>query len=276
MQRTVRLLSSLGGDRGSFVRQSVPESASRILDVGCAFGWDLAALSDQAAELVGVDVNEASLQQARETYPQCTFFNQSATDLSFPAGYFDVVILSEVIEHVGEDNKQAVIDEVWRVLKPNGRVIFTAPFDGITAWADPLDFKRRFPSAYRLYMRVSNYKPKTDLEVGHQHVSLAEIDILFDGRFELLTVDFCGFFSPFITWILTAGERTGLFSDRVVKRLNRFRAWEDGVSYPQAWAYNIRLVARKKANRPDVEAATNAPHSADSPSLMGSRSTVRS
>jgi SAM-dependent methyltransferase len=246
------------------------------LDVGCAFGWDLAALSNQAAELIGIDVNEASLQQARETYPQCTFFNQSATDLSFPAGYFDVVILSEVIEHVGEENKQAVVDEVWRVLKPNGRLIFTAPFDGLTAWADPLDFKRRHPSMYRLYMRLSNYKPKTELEVGHQHVSLDEINILFDGRFDFVTINFCGFFSPFITWILTIGERTGLFGKTLVRRLNRFRDWEDGVPYPEPLAYNVRLVARKKSGRPNTVAANNAHRSAGSPSLVGSPSTTRS
>jgi SAM-dependent methyltransferase len=238
-------ISKIGGSRGEFVRDSIPESADRVLDIGCAFGWDLGALSDRASELVGVDVNEASLQKARAAYPHIQFLHASATNLPFESETFDVAILSEVIEHVGESNKQAVVDEAFRVLRPGGTLIFTAPFDGATAWADPLDFKRRFPAIYRVYMRVSGYAPKTDIEVGHQHISLAEIEIFFDGRLTIETIEYCGFFSPFITWILTAGERTGLFSDATVRRLNGFRAWEDGVKYPRQLAYNVRIVAKK-------------------------------
>jgi len=136
------------------------------------------------------------------------------------------------------------------VLKPNGLLIFTAPFDGATAWADPLDFKRRFPSLYRLYMRLSGYEPKTAIEVGHKHISMSAIERLFGDRFCIEDIQFCGFFSPFITWILTAGERTGIFPDSLVKRLNAFRAWEDGVRYPKTLAYNVRLAARKQPASP--------------------------
>lgn len=245
-----RRIQNLGSSRGSFVRNAVSPTANRVLDIGCAFGWDLAELKGQAEELVGVDLNEDSINKARSTYPDIRFLQASATDLPFESDTFDVAILSEVIEHVGETNKQAVVDEAFRVLRPGGTLIFTAPFDGITAWADPLDFKRRFPSIYRVYMRVSGYSPKTDLDVGHKHVSLDEIKTLFDDRFEFSTVQFCGLFSPFITWILTAGERTGVFPNWLVHRLNRLRAWEDGVTYPQWLAYNIRLIARKRVETP--------------------------
>jgi SAM-dependent methyltransferase len=250
-------ISRIGGSRGEFVRNSIPESADRVLDIGCAFGWDLGALSGRASELVGVDVNEASLQKARAAYPHIHFLQASATDLPFESETFDVTILSEVIEHVGESNKQAVVDEAFRVLRPGGTLIFTAPFDGATAWADPLDFKRRFPAIYRVYMRISGYAPKTDIEVGHQHVSLAELEILFDGRFTIETIEYCGFFSPFITWILTAGERTGLFSDATVRRLNGFRSWEDGVEYPRRLAYNVRIVAKKPPGDRTTKASCN-------------------
>jgi hypothetical protein len=83
------------------------------------------------------------------------------------------------------------------------------------------------------------------MKVGHQHVSHQEIEALFDGRFRIEQVQFTGLFAPFITWLLTAGERTGMFSDRFVDRLNAFRAWEGGIPYPRALAYNVRLVARK-------------------------------
>jgi SAM-dependent methyltransferase len=93
------------------------------------------------------------------------------------------MILSEVIEHVGDENKQLVVDEVWRVLKEGGILIFTAPHESWFAWADHMDFKRRFPAVYRTYMRLANYTPKTPVEVGHKHLSLDEILQLFDDRF---------------------------------------------------------------------------------------------
>jgi len=247
MTSLFQFIRSLGSDRGVFVRNAVPSHVNSILDIGCAFGWDLDALSDRADRLVGVDLDEEALAQAHAQYPHLTFLSCSATELPFEDDAFDVVILSEVIEHVGEANKQPVVDEAYRVLKPGGRFIFTAPFAGATAWADPLDFKRRFPSAYRLYLKASGYEPKTAMDIGHKHVSLPEIETLFGGRFEMETLQFSGFFAPFITWVLTAGERTGVFGEPLVKRINRFRAWEDGVPYPQPLAYNVRLVARKSA-----------------------------
>jgi 2-polyprenyl-3-methyl-5-hydroxy-6-metoxy-1,4-benzoquinol methylase len=46
---------------------------------------------------------------------------------------FDVVILSEVIEHVGEENKRGVVDEAHCLLRGGGLFIFTAPYAGTFA-----------------------------------------------------------------------------------------------------------------------------------------------
>ncbi|PQJ34594.1 hypothetical protein BSZ35_08270 [Salinibacter sp. 10B] len=248
----IQVLKNLGGGRGTFIRKAAPEKVGSILDIGCAYGWELNALSNKADRLVGIDIDEAALAQAREQYPHLTFLSCNATDLPFDDHEFDVVILSEVLEHVGEENKQLVIDEAYRVLASGGRLILTGPFDGATAWADPLDFKRRFPTLYQRYLQVSGYHPKTAIEVGHKHLSLPEIQQLFRGNFDPQETWFTGLFSPFLTWILTVGERTNLLPDGLVKRLNQLRAWEGGVSYPKALAYNIRLVARKRDCPPQV------------------------
>ena len=51
-----------------------------------------------------------------------------ATKLPFDAHRFDVVILSEVLEHV-IDQKRCV-QEIYRVLKPNGYLMLTTPNSG--------------------------------------------------------------------------------------------------------------------------------------------------
>jgi len=239
-------LKTLGGDRGPYIRAVVPDSSGCILDIGCSFGWTLSTLIGKAESLVGIDMDTHALEQARVSYPHIQFIHQTATTLPFPDQSFDIVILSEVIEHVGDENKQQVIDEAYRVLKQSGLFIFTAPYAGLFAWADPMDFKRRCSGLYRLYMKVARYTPSTSLEIGHKHISLPEIERLFAGRFAVGEICYCGLLMPALTWILSIGPRLHLLPRRLEEALNRFRGWESGVRVPRPLAFNVRLTARKK------------------------------
>ncbi len=49
--------------------------------------------------------------------------------IPFQDSFFDVVIMSEVLEHLGTAHLSASINEIWRVLKPGGSFIGTVPFD---------------------------------------------------------------------------------------------------------------------------------------------------
>ena len=157
----------VGGSRRDYVADAVDPSVGKVLDVGCAYGWALDALRGKADELWGLDSDGAVLAEASASYPEFHFVRGSATSLPFRDEEFDVVVLSEVIEHLRDGERAAAVDEAHRVLKPGGQLVFTAPYAGLFAWADPLDVKRRFPSAYALYMRISGYRPTTPPEVGH-------------------------------------------------------------------------------------------------------------
>ena len=244
--RSRNWLGRLGGDRGHYVTDAIHEPVEKVLDVGCAYGWTLDALTGRARELWGVDMNSDALAEARRSYPHIHFVHQTAAALPFDDGVFDVVILSEVIEHVGDENKQAVIDEVHRVLKVGGQFIFTAPYAGMFAWADPMDFKRRFPGIYSSYMRLSRYSPDTAIDIGHKHVSLREIETLFGDRFTIEHIRYCGLLMPALTWVLAVGSRLRMLPRRLDHAINRFRAWESGVPYGRILSFNIRLAARKK------------------------------
>ncbi len=239
-------LKNLGGDRSDFVLDSIETPVNKILDVGCSFGWTLAKLQDKSKALYGIDMHEEALKQAAVNYPYLNLVHQTAATLPYPSEEFDVVVLSDVIEHVGDENKQLVINESYRVLKKGGLFIFTAPYQGAFAWADPMDFKRRFSRIYRFYMKISGYVPSDPVELGHKHVSFTEVQNLLGERFTLSKVQYCGLFMPFFTWILAIDSRMHLLPQRIHQNLNRFRAWESGISYPKFLAFNIRLTAIKK------------------------------
>lgn len=50
-----------------------------------------------------------------------------ATNLQIPASSYDAIFMTEVIEHVL--NPQAAINEVYRMLKPRGRLFASSPFN---------------------------------------------------------------------------------------------------------------------------------------------------
>jgi SAM-dependent methyltransferase len=236
----------LGGSRRDYVADAVDSSVEKVLDIGCAYGWGLDALRGKANELWGLDNDKAVLAEASATYPEFHFVHGSATSLPFGEGEFDVVVLSEVIEHLYDGQRGAAVDEVHRVLKPGGQLIFTAPYAGLLAWTDPLDVKRRFPSAYALYMRLSGYRPTTPPEVGHKHFSRDDVAALFRNRFEIEEMRFCGLLTPFVTWLLVLGTRLHVLPRRLEHALGRFRAWESGVPYGSRFSFNVRIRARKR------------------------------
>ena len=251
LEDIVRRIKGLGGSRGDYVVNAVDTldtPVHSLLDIGCSYGWTLDALTGKALELVGVDTDEGALQQAKNNYTHIKFIHQNASTLPFESNTFDVAVLSEVIEHVGDENKQLVIDEAHRVLRTGGLFILTCPHTGLLAWVDPLDFKRRFPRIYRVYMRLTNYEPHTPIEVGHKHLSLKEIESLFNNRFKIKHVRYCGFFEPLLTWILAVDSRVKLLPSTWHSGLNRLRAWESGVPYGKSLAYNIRVTSFKKKN----------------------------
>jgi len=79
-----------------------PLAGGRALEFGCGEGFFLEKLRARGvvfADLLGIDLREAALQEARRRNPECRF---ACADLLAwaPPEPFDVVIASEVLEHL--------------------------------------------------------------------------------------------------------------------------------------------------------------------------------
>jgi ubiquinone/menaquinone biosynthesis C-methylase UbiE len=115
-----------------------------VLEIGCGNGYGAHLIhAHSPRSYVGLDVMEEQVLKARKRYPQFTFLMQDATDLSqFADASKDVVIIFGVLHHIPEWRK--VIDEVRRVLKPNGSFFVEEPrgldlrlFDFFFRWGHP-------------------------------------------------------------------------------------------------------------------------------------------
>jgi cyclopropane fatty-acyl-phospholipid synthase-like methyltransferase len=91
---------------------------SSVLDLGCGAGM-LALLKRKGVTLTGVDLSpECSLAARRNGYDFTA--TTELSKLPFPDDRFDYVVSLDVFGHIGFEEKDAVLSEVKRVLRPDG------------------------------------------------------------------------------------------------------------------------------------------------------------
>ncbi|HEX6043949.1 MAG TPA: class I SAM-dependent methyltransferase [Pyrinomonadaceae bacterium] len=108
---------NIGFARTMWVYDNVRRGAS-VLDIGCGEGV-LALLKRKDVYLAGVDFSPELVELAQRNGYDGACVAQ-LTALPFPAGSFDYVVSLDVLGHVAFDEKDAVLAEIKRVLRPEG------------------------------------------------------------------------------------------------------------------------------------------------------------
>ncbi|MDA3937156.1 MAG: class I SAM-dependent methyltransferase [Actinomycetota bacterium] len=100
---------------------------ARLLEVGCGQGWLLASIAEVLpdTQLVGIDVREETIEFARSLVPSAQLIVANGERLPFADGEFDLVVCSEVLEHV--DEPRQVLAEIDRVGR--GRAVLSVPHE---------------------------------------------------------------------------------------------------------------------------------------------------
>jgi ubiquinone/menaquinone biosynthesis C-methylase UbiE len=103
-------------------------SGDRVLDVGCGTGTFTREMAEAAAPggtALGVDASREAIAHARRLthHPNCTFSEGIAEALDATDGSYDVVVSSLMIHHLREPMRPQAIREMFRVLRPGGRVL---------------------------------------------------------------------------------------------------------------------------------------------------------
>lgn len=93
------------------------------LDLGCGVGSNFEILNKYSNRVSGIDFSQKAINYCA-TKPYSFLKKMDATRMSFKSESFDLIICSDVLEHL--DDKKA-ISEISRVLRPGGLLLFSVP-----------------------------------------------------------------------------------------------------------------------------------------------------
>lgn len=110
-----------------YVNEIVPTRAT-FVEVGCGRGW-LANLLSQYGDVTAVDPVADVIAFAEKLFPHISFLTGDAGVLAMSGmrESFDVLVCSEVLEHVPYAYKDAFISTLVSLVKPGGHLILSTP-----------------------------------------------------------------------------------------------------------------------------------------------------
>jgi SAM-dependent methyltransferase len=114
----------------SIIRQHIPrDKRSTIVDIGCGHGTFIYFLRQAGYEdVIGIDTSEEQVAVAKQMGIDGVRHQALAEYLlATPGNSVDVVLLIDVLEHLGRAELFSTLDGVFRILRPTGRLIAHVP-----------------------------------------------------------------------------------------------------------------------------------------------------
>lgn len=165
-----------------------------LLDIGCGDGFFLRELRRRNASplsLSGIDRDVESVNRANLDRFDCRV-GQIEDQLPFDGDSFDFVFAGEIIEHV--INPDFLLAEIWRVLKPGGKLLLTTP--NLLCWYNRILMLIGVTPMYVEHSYYANYGPSYSFAkevtpaVGHLRIfNFAPLrSVVYQNGFEILSI----------------------------------------------------------------------------------------
>ncbi|MGA7413368.1 MAG: class I SAM-dependent methyltransferase [Bryobacteraceae bacterium] len=186
-----------------------------VLEYGCGPGSYAFVLQRCGARVVGIDLSQAAIEQARKRAAYDSeapeFFIMDAERLEFEDGSFDMICGRAILHHL---DLKASLQQITRVLRSDGRAVFLEPLghNPIINW-----YRKRTPS-----VRTVDEHPLLMNEVRAIMRSFTESRIVYFHCLSLATVPFRNL--PGYSWLLRVFDSLDRFIFAVCPPARRL-AW---------------------------------------------------
>jgi SAM-dependent methyltransferase len=162
---------------------------AELIDVGCGVANAHKQLTGRVGSLTGIDVSTASIAVARQRNPGIRYEAFDGTHLPFAEQSFDAAFAINVFHHVPVTQRQALVDDVRRVLRNGGffaifehnpfnpvtkRIVNTCEFD-----KDAVLLKRRDSEALLQNAGFSDIRTRYIFSIPASGSLLRKVDRLF-------------------------------------------------------------------------------------------------
>lgn len=139
----------------------------RVLEIGTGSGYGVDVVAPHAESFVSIDKHNqpsvagtekgaatgvaAGAAQGAAGGESPTLLRAKVPPLPFPSGSFDTVITFQVIEHIRRDS--FFVEEVARVLKPDGQLIISTPNAAMSLTRNPWHVREYTPAQFEALLK---------------------------------------------------------------------------------------------------------------------------
>jgi ubiquinone/menaquinone biosynthesis C-methylase UbiE len=121
-----------GGKSGAYIFEKdlqalqalIPNTTSLLLDIPCGTGIYMSAFDQNGYTVVGADASLPMLEMSRQRAKHAQKTQSDINHLPFRDDSFDAVISIRLFSHFEKDQLHRMLNELRRVIRPRGRVIF--------------------------------------------------------------------------------------------------------------------------------------------------------
>jgi len=173
------------------IRVFRPSRGMNILDVGCGTGTHLELYQRYKCNLYGLDLSPSMLEVARERLGDTAQLDLGdATNMPYEDDKFDLVISMLLLHEISSETRSAVLNEVKRVLKVNGRILLIdyhpGPYQPIQGWiSKTIIFISELAAGWEHYKNYRQFMATKGLAtlLTQQNLKIEKERILAGGTF---------------------------------------------------------------------------------------------
>ena len=125
-----------------------------VLEIGCSIGVLTERLAERSDKLLAIDTAENALVQAHARCASCANVTmmQMQIPAEWPKGWFDLILLSEILYYLSADDLEETARRVMRSLKPQGHIL-------LVHYILPTDYPMTGDAASDAFIAATGFTP---------------------------------------------------------------------------------------------------------------------